>query len=361
MRMHKAVSNWGLHYRDSVTQHILPCTHTISVFLSFPGLLTSTKFKLQLILLALHFASDFLFIFALRVTFSSVYFSASLTLFLCLLHMTLGLTSWPSRHRVNLFICSTLCKQHFLVFKSPLKSTHGLEPIIDSKPYSQRLEEIWPCLTVTVRNLVRWHHAAREWFWLVQLCRLAAALSSITVQHLNLLSVIGFLSHIKQMKFSSIKRSPFVFFLEFFSMPAKYSEIQNKYWGDTFPHRAFQQLSYPLGSVSNPVASPSEREGSLTKQKLIHCSEKKIKINQLCVFSPNHRLLWSYEYTGGSCGEFSHKKASVDVNAWKPGGWRGSVPVLLGELREIQQGSSFPSLDWYIKIIKERKVGMHPQ
>lgn len=358
MRMHKAVSNRGLHYRDSVTQHILPCTHTISVFLSFSGLLTFTKSKPQLILLALHFASDFLFLFALRVTFSSAYFSASLTLFLCLLHMTLGLTSWPSRHRVNLFICSTLCKQHLLLFKSPLKSTRGLEPIIDSKPYSQRPEEIWACLTVTVRNLVRWHHAEREWFRLVKLCGLAAALSSITVQHLYLFSVIGFLSHIKQTKFTSIKCSPFVFFLEFFSMLVKYSEIQNKYWGNTFPHPAFRQLSYPPGSVSNPFASPSEQEGSLTKQKLIHGSEK--KKSAMC-FSPNHRLLWSYEYTGGSCGEFSHKKASVDVSAWKPGGWRGLVPVLLGKLRKIQQGSSFPSLDWYIKIIKERKVGMHPQ
>lgn len=58
-------------------------------------------------------------------------------------------------------------------------------------------------------------------------------------------------------------------------MLAKYSEIQNKYWGNTFPHPAFRQLSYPLGFVSNPFASPSEWEGSLTKQKLIHGSEKK--------------------------------------------------------------------------------------
>lgn len=40
MHMHKAVLKWGLNYRDSVTQHILPYTHTIFVFLSFSSLLS---------------------------------------------------------------------------------------------------------------------------------------------------------------------------------------------------------------------------------------------------------------------------------------------------------------------------------
>lgn len=34
MHMHKAVLKWGLNYRDSLTQHILPYTHTISVSVS---------------------------------------------------------------------------------------------------------------------------------------------------------------------------------------------------------------------------------------------------------------------------------------------------------------------------------------
>lgn len=253
MRMYKAVSNWGLHYRDSVTQHILPCTHTISVFLSFSGLLTSTKSKPQLILLALHFASNFLFLFALRVTFSFAYFSAFLTLFLCLLYMTLGLTSWPSRHRVNLFICSTLCKQHLLLFKSPLKSTRGLEPIIDSKPYSQRPEEIWACLMVTVRNLVRWHHAECEWFRLVKRCGLAAAFSSITVQHLYLLSIIGFLSHIKQTKFTSIKHSPFVFFLDFFFYACEIQWNSKQILRKHFPTPCFSAAFIPAGICFQPL------------------------------------------------------------------------------------------------------------
>lgn len=64
--------------------------------------------------------------------------------------------------------------------------------------------------------------------WL-KLCRLAAALSSITTEHVSL----ALHNHVplpyKVTKFSSIKRSPFVFFLENFNMSVKYSEIQISY------------------------------------------------------------------------------------------------------------------------------------
>lgn len=64
--------------------------------------------------------------------------------------------------------------------------------------------------------------------WL-KLCRLAAALSSITTEHISCALHNRVPLPYKETKFSSAKCSPFVFFLENFHMPVKYGEIQINY------------------------------------------------------------------------------------------------------------------------------------
>lgn len=113
-----------------------PPLHTYHFCLSqFLSLAISTESQPQLILLVLHFASHFLFLSALTVSFSSAYFSASPVFSLCLLQMTL----FPS---VNFSFVPLSLENSFLLFKSPLKSTHGFELSIDSRTCSQRLGEI---------------------------------------------------------------------------------------------------------------------------------------------------------------------------------------------------------------------------
>lgn len=64
--------------------------------------------------------------------------------------------------------------------------------------------------------------------WL-KLCRLAAALSSITTEHVSFALHNRVPLPYKETKFSSVKCSPFVFFLENFNMSVKYSAIQINY------------------------------------------------------------------------------------------------------------------------------------
>lgn len=98
MHMHKAALKWGLNYRVSVAQHILPYTLTISVFLSFSSLLSPLNSSINW----------FFWVYILPEIFYSTVPSLSFLLLLTsllplffALRMTLFPTSWSSRCSVN--------------------------------------------------------------------------------------------------------------------------------------------------------------------------------------------------------------------------------------------------------------------
>lgn len=183
MHVHKAILKWGLNCR--LLQSICsPHTYRLSQFLKFA---VCSEFHCQLTLLCFHFATGFLFLSALTVTFSSAYFSASLmpsrfaTWFCSPLLDFLG--------PVQIFISSSLYKQKSFLFKS----TDGFKLSIDSKPCCQRTGEVWLCLPLTVRDEVSWHHAKHRGLGLI------TALFSISIQYICLLYIISFHSQIKKL------------------------------------------------------------------------------------------------------------------------------------------------------------------
>lgn len=137
MHMHKAVLKWGLNYRVSVAQHILPYTHTISVFPSFSSLLSPLNPSINWSF----------WVYILPEIFYSSLPSQSLSLLLTfllplffLLHMTLFPTSWSSRPDVNVsFVPLSVNRIPFSSSNLPLNLHVGLSLILTLSPVPRGL------------------------------------------------------------------------------------------------------------------------------------------------------------------------------------------------------------------------------